>query len=108
MNKKLMLAACAIISTLGACGEDHRGCDYDHRMNLQIVGPDRFVWNGRIVNSRSELRKTFETAASKEPQPVIEVIPNKRVPYDTVASIMANAQKAGLRCVGVTGLDQPN
>jgi biopolymer transport protein ExbD len=62
-------------------------------------------WNGAVL-SRSELELNLITSSKADPQPEIHLRPNKLVEYDTVAAVMATAQRVGVKKLGIVGNEQ--
>jgi biopolymer transport protein ExbD len=65
------------------------------------------TWDGTVVD-RSTMDAYFEDAARKNPQPEIHVNPNRLAKYDTVAKVLADAQRLGATHIGFAGIDQYN
>src|SRR6202012_4607462 len=65
------------------------------------------TWNGQAVD-RATMDSYFEDAARKDPQPEIHVSPNRLAKYDSVAKVLADAQRLGATHIGFTGIDQYN
>jgi len=61
------------------------------------------VWNGSIVGSLDELELKMRDAARVVPQPHINVRADRRSKYDSVAQVLALAQRSGLRKIGIEG-----
>ncbi len=65
------------------------------------------TWNGNAVN-RDTLDSYLVGAAQADPQPEIHLNPNRLAKYDTVAIVLADAQRLGVTKIGFTGTDQYN
>jgi len=63
------------------------------------------TWNGQTVD-RATMDSYFEDAARKNPQPEIHLNPNRLAKYDSVAKVLADAQRLGVIHIGFTGIDQ--
>ena len=74
-------------------------------VNLTVDFDGTILWNGTVV-SRSTLDSYFLDAGLADPQPEIHLNPNKLARYDTVAKVLADAQRLGVKKIGFTGLDQ--
>jgi biopolymer transport protein ExbD len=48
----------------------------------------------------------FRVEAAKNPQPEVHVRPNRRSNYDTVAKVLAIAQRNGMQRIGFVGNEQ--
>lgn len=59
------------------------------------------VWNGSQVASLAQLEQLFQAEARKSRQPDIDVRPDPRAAYDTVAQVLAIAQRSGMKRIGV-------
>jgi biopolymer transport protein ExbD len=62
------------------------------------------LWNGTPVN-RATLDQYLESAYSDDPQPEIHLQPNRLAKYDTVAMVLADAQRIGVTHIGFTGIE---
>ncbi|MFN6961521.1 MAG: ExbD/TolR family protein [Rhodocyclaceae bacterium] len=56
-------------------------------------------WNGEAVTF-DQLPQRFATVAAQQPQPELHIRADRRVAYDQVAKVMAQAAKAGLMRIG--------
>ncbi len=65
------------------------------------------TWNGQAVD-RATLDSYFQNAAQADPQPEIHLNPNRLAKYDTVAKVLADAQRIGVTHIGFTGIEQYN
>jgi biopolymer transport protein ExbD len=74
-------------------------------VNLGVDFDGTILWNGAPVD-RSTLDSYFQNAAQSDPQPEIHLNPNKLAKYDTVAKVLADAQRLGVKKIGFTGLEQ--
>jgi biopolymer transport protein ExbD len=62
------------------------------------------LWNGNPVN-RATLDQYLESASTDDPQPEIHLQPNRLAKYDTVAMVLADAQRIGVTHIGFTGIE---
>ena len=62
------------------------------------------LWNGTAVD-RKTLDDYLESAQSDDPQPEIHLQPNRLAKYDTVAMVLADAQRIGVTHIGFTGIE---
>jgi biopolymer transport protein ExbD len=76
-------------------------------IDLGVDFDGTITWNGNPVD-RATMDSYFEDAATKDPQPEIHVNPNRLAKYDTVAEVLADAQRLGVTHIGFTGIDQYN
>jgi biopolymer transport protein ExbD len=75
-------------------------------INLEIDFDGTLLWDGTPVNSFNTLEQYFRTEAAKEPQPELHVKPNKRAKYDSVARVLALAQRSHIAKIGFVGMEQ--
>jgi biopolymer transport protein ExbD len=74
-------------------------------VNLGVDFDGTMLWNGAAVD-RATLDSYFVDAGLADPQPEIHLNPNKLAKYDTVAKVLADAQRLGVKKIGFVGLDQ--
>jgi len=58
------------------------------------------TWNGVPV-TRAELERRFIAVAGSDPQPVVRVEADKLTHYGIVASVLADAQRNGVKKIGI-------
>jgi biopolymer transport protein ExbD len=63
-------------------------------------------WNGEIISDRATLESRLAAVAAEPDQPEVHLRPNKLVQYETVAMIMASAQRLGVTKIGLVGNEQ--
>jgi biopolymer transport protein ExbD len=63
-------------------------------------------WNGELVPNRANLESRLMAVAVLPDQPEVHLRPNKLVQYETVAMIMASAQRLGVTKIGLVGNEQ--
>ncbi len=63
-------------------------------------------WNGELIENRSVLESRLQAVAAQANQPEVHLRPNKLVQYETVAMIMASAQRLGVTKIGLVGNEQ--
>ena len=66
---------------------------------IETIGVDfdgAITWNGQRVD-RATLDSYLATAARQDPQPELHVQPDRLAKYDTIAIVLADAQRGGLR-----------
>jgi biopolymer transport protein ExbD len=61
--------------------------------------------NGNVV-SLDQLEVYFRGEARRNPQPELHVRPDRRAAYDTVAKVLALAQRNGMKRIGFVGNEQ--
>jgi biopolymer transport protein ExbD len=60
-------------------------------------------WNSEQVTSGAQLQSYLRSAARAEPRPEIHLKPNKLAKYDSVAKVLATAQRLGVKNIGILG-----
>ncbi|MFO1389342.1 ExbD/TolR family protein [Cellvibrio sp.] len=60
-------------------------------------------WNSEVVSSGDQLKSYLLQAAKAEPRPEIHLKPNKLAKYDSVAKVLATAQRLGVKNIGILG-----
>jgi biopolymer transport protein ExbD len=61
------------------------------------------VWDGAVVATLSELERNMRAISRANPQPTISVRADRRAQYDTVAHVLATAQRNGLQRIAIEG-----
>jgi biopolymer transport protein ExbD len=74
-------------------------------IRLDIDWDGTIIWNGSVVQMDA-LEGYFRTEAAKEPQPELHVRPDRRANYDTVAKVLAIAQRNHMQRIGFVGNEQ--
>ena len=74
-------------------------------INLEIDFDGSLIWNGSQVEMAA-LEGYFRTEANKPQQPELHVRPNRRANYDTVAKVLAIAQRNGMQRIGFVGNEE--
>jgi biopolymer transport protein ExbD len=75
-------------------------------ISLGIEFDGTIVWNGTPIDSFEQLEGYFLTEAMQPTQAELHVRPDRRVKYDTVAKVLALAQRSGIERIGFTGQEQ--
>ena len=60
-------------------------------------------WQTELVTSGDQLQRYLKSAARAEPRPEIHLKPNKLAKYDSVAKVLATAQRLGVKNIGIIG-----
>ncbi|HEY0681137.1 MAG TPA: biopolymer transporter ExbD, partial [Steroidobacter sp.] len=71
-------------------------------IQLEVDWDGTVIWNGTPVQLAA-LEGYFRVEAAKNPQPEVHVRPNRRANYDTVAKVLALAQRNGMQRIGFVG-----
>lgn len=74
-------------------------------IRLDIDWDGAIIWNGSQVQLDA-LEGYFRTEAARNPQPELHVRPDRRANYDTVAKVLALAQRNGMQRIGFVGNEQ--
>ena len=74
-------------------------------IRLDIDWDGSIIWNGSLVQM-GQLEQYFRSEAAKSPQPELHVRPDRRADYDTVAKVLALAQRNGMQRIGFVGNEQ--
>jgi len=74
-------------------------------IQLEVDWDGTVIWNGTPVQLAA-LEGYFRVEAAKNPQPEVHVRPNRRANYDTVAKVLALAQRNGMQRIGFVGNEQ--
>jgi biopolymer transport protein ExbD len=72
-------------------------------MEVAVDFDNAVVWNGAIVANFDELELKMREAARGVPQPHLNVRADRRSKYDSVARVLAIAQRSGLRQIAIEG-----
>jgi biopolymer transport protein ExbD len=75
-------------------------------VTIEVDFDGTLIWNGRVVPDRQELEARLRAAAEMPVQPEVHLRPNKLVKYESVAMVMASAQRLGLKKIGLIGNEQ--
>jgi biopolymer transport protein ExbD len=62
-------------------------------INLDIDADGTIVWNGTVLSGLQQLDTYLEAEGQKVPQAEIHLRPERRARYDTVAKVLASAQR---------------
>ncbi len=68
-------------------------------VRLSVDAQGVYYWNEAVV-AESALAGVLQAEAAREPQPELHIRGDKAVRYEYVATLMASAQRAGLRKIG--------
>lgn len=74
-------------------------------IRLDIDWDGTVIWNGSPV-PLDALEGYFRVEAAKSQQPELHVRPDRRANYDTVAKVLALAQRSGMQRIGFVGNEQ--
>lgn len=75
-------------------------------ISLSIDFDGTILWNGAVVQDLAQLERYFRVEAGKANQPELHVLPDRRAKYDTVAQVLAIAQRSGMQRIGFAGQER--
>lgn len=75
-------------------------------IELEIDYDGTILWNQTVVPGLGTLEQYFHQEGIKDPQPELHIRANKRAKYDTVAKVLALAQRQGVNKIGFVGMEQ--
>jgi biopolymer transport protein ExbD len=75
-----------------------------HTLAIDFDGS--ITWDGQGVPNMSNLDARFLQVAQQDNQDEIHVSPNRLAKYDTVAKVLADASRIGVKKIGFTGEEQ--
>ena len=75
-------------------------------VKIDILPGGQVLWNGEPLAGREALDAKLAAAAAQPDAPEIHLRPDRSAKYDTVAGVLAAAQRHGLAKVGLVGSEQ--
>lgn len=75
-------------------------------ISLMIDFDGTILWNGAVVQDLAQLERYFVAEAGKANQPELHVQPDRRAKYETVAQVLAIAQRSGMQRIGFAGQER--
>ncbi|HKS56806.1 MAG TPA: biopolymer transporter ExbD [Steroidobacteraceae bacterium] len=75
-------------------------------ITLSIDFDGTVLWNGAVVQDLAQLEGYFKVEAGKANQAELHVLPDRRAKYDTVAQVLAIAQRSGMQRIGFAGQER--
>ncbi len=73
-------------------------------VTLEVDFDGTVLWNGTPVD-RATLDNYLLSSKEQDPQPEIHLQPNRLAKYNTVAMVLADAQRIGVTHIGFTGIE---
>jgi biopolymer transport protein ExbD len=74
-------------------------------IKIDINASNQIVWNGEVLADKALLQamldKASKASAGVDEQPEIHIKPSDTAKYDNVAAVLAAAQRAGLKKIGI-------
>ena len=75
-------------------------------IKIEVDANNQISWNGKALASREELQSKLQETSQREPQPELHVRSHAKAKYETTMAVMANAQRLGLKKLGIVGAEQ--
>ena len=75
-------------------------------VKIDVLPGGQVMWNGEPLAGRDALDAKLAAAAAQVEAPEIHLRPDRSAKYDTVAGVLAAAQRHGLAKVGLVGSEQ--
>ena len=75
-------------------------------VRIDVLPGGQVVWNGEALTGPQALEAKLAAAAAQAQQPEIHLRPDRTAKYDTVAGVLAAAQRHSLAKVGLVGSEQ--
>ena len=75
-------------------------------VQIDVTPAGRYLWNGEPVADRAALDDRLRQASREADPPEIHLRPSRAAKYDTVAAVLASAQRLGLTKIGLVGSEQ--
>ncbi len=75
-------------------------------IKIEVDANNQIAWNGKALASREELQSKLQEASQREPQPELHLRSRAKAKYETTMAVMANAQRLGLKKLGIVGAEQ--
>jgi biopolymer transport protein ExbD len=75
-------------------------------VNIDVDFDGTISWDGQALSTDADLVSHLRTAAATVPQPEVHLKPNKLATYAVVAHVMADAQRLGVKSLGLVGGEQ--
>jgi biopolymer transport protein ExbD len=75
-------------------------------IQLEIDFDGTIVWNGTPLSDFNQLEGYFRQESQKDPQPELHLRPDKRARYDTVARVLAAAQRNRMKKIGFVNITE--
>ena len=75
-------------------------------VRIEVDARNVIHWNGKPLADRAALQAQLQTAHQQAPQPELHIKAHGKAKYETVAAVLAAAQREGLTKIGVVGTEQ--
>ena len=98
--------AVLVVDAISGLGGEELKMD-EWGLNVVVSGSQKGLMTAPGLAFASVDAKAWKLVeAAKNPQPEVHVRPNRRAPYDTVAKVLALAQRNGMQRIGFVGNEQ--
>jgi len=64
------------------------------------------IWDGNVTQNLAQVTRYLASVSAGQPQPEVHLRPHRLAKYDTVAKILAIAQRLGVKKIGFVGNEQ--
>lgn len=75
------------------------------KVRIDIDGASTVFWQGAAISS-ADMEQRMQQLAQVDPQPVVNVHPNKTCSYAVFANVLSTSKRVGLTKIAVTGSEQ--
>ena len=75
-------------------------------IKIEVDASSVINWNGKPIAGRADLEEKLAEAAAIQPQPELHIRSHAKAKYESVALVMASAQRLGLNKLGIMGSEQ--
>lgn len=75
-------------------------------VRIEVDAHNVVNWNGKPLSDRGALDVLLLDAKTQVPQPELHIKAQAKAKYETVASVLASAQRLGLTKIGIVGTEQ--
>jgi len=74
-------------------------------IEVMVDFDNTLLWNGEVVTSYGELEARMQEALRARAQPQLHVRADRRSQYDSVAHVLAIAQRSGMQRIAIQGTE---
>ena len=75
-----------------------------HTVEVDFDGT--IIWDGNVTQNLAQVTRYLASVAAGQPQPEVHLRPHRLAKYDTVAKVLAIAQRLGVKKIGFVGNEQ--
>ena len=75
-------------------------------VKIEIEANAQVRWNGQVLADKAALEVKLAEAAAVQPQPELHIRSHAQSPYAATALVLAGAQRAGLKKLGIVGSER--